>query len=100
MSLISIISPTFPPRAIAQPSVPDSYLQASRMVEDLFQHTPPTCWDSLLDLRQALIHDGDSKQWLPLFQQCQRLLEEDHYLPFYRMRRVLQPTRIASGRTS
>ncbi len=66
--------------------------RAVRIVESLFRVTPATCWDLLLDLRQALLEGWDASRMQPLFQRCRRELEEDHYLLFYRLRRLLGPS--------
>lgn len=62
---------------------------AARIVEELFPVTPATRWDDLLDLRGLLLHGSDWSAVLDRFQICRHELEEDHYLPFYRLRRLL-----------
>lgn len=63
--------------------------QAARIVEELFQVTAPDAWDALLDLRQLLLHGSDWNRALDAFLLCRERLEADHYLPFYRLRRLL-----------
>lgn len=63
--------------------------QAARIVEELFQVTPPGAWNDLLDLRQLLMHGTDWNRALDAFLGCRERLEADHYLPFYRLRRLL-----------
>lgn len=64
-------------------------LTASKVVEELFQSTAETAWNDLLDLRGLLIHGNDWSEVLECFLGCRRKLEEDHYLPFYRLRKIL-----------
>jgi len=59
------------------------------VVEELFRATPETAWDDLLDLRGLLIRGIDWEEVLECFLGCRRKLEEDHYLPFYRLRKIL-----------
>lgn len=63
--------------------------EAARIVEELFAVTPPQEWDSLLELRGALISGRDWSRALDLFLACRVRLESDHYLPFYRLRRLI-----------
>ena len=51
--------------------------------------TKPTAWDDLIDLRGLLISGTDWPEVLECFLSCRRKLEEDHYLPFYRLRKIL-----------
>jgi hypothetical protein len=62
---------------------------ASRVVEELFPVTPQGSWNALLDLRGLLISGNDWSEVLESFLSCRRQLEEDHYLPFYRLRKIL-----------
>lgn len=62
---------------------------AAAVVEELFPTTPQAAWDGLLDLRGTLLHGGACEEVLEEFAACRRMLEEDHYLPFYRLRRLL-----------
>ena len=64
-------------------------ITASRVVEELFQKSPESAWDDLLDLRGLLNHGNDWSEVLECFLKCRRKLEEDHYLPFYRLRKIL-----------
>ncbi len=64
-------------------------LTASKVVEELFRGTPESAWDDLLDLRGLLTHGNDWSEVLECFLTCRRKLEEDHYLPFYRLRKIL-----------
>lgn len=63
--------------------------QAARIVEELFPVTSPENWDLLLDLRQLLLHGTDWNRALDAFLRCRERMEADHYLPFYRLRRLL-----------
>jgi hypothetical protein len=71
---------------------------AIRIVEDLFPVTPEATWNDLLDLRGALL---EAKEWdrvLNLFLACREKLELDHYLPFFRLRRLLSTSlRLQAG---
>jgi len=62
---------------------------AARIVEELFHATPSSSWDSLLELRQLLLSGSDWARALDVFLSCREHLEADHYLPFYRLRRLL-----------
>ncbi|WAC21600.1 hypothetical protein OVA24_09410 [Luteolibacter sp. SL250] len=64
-------------------------VSAAKVVEELFRTTPEAAWDDLLDLRGLLIHGTDWEEVLECFLGCRRKLEEDHYLPFYRLRKIL-----------
>jgi len=62
---------------------------AVRIVEELFLGTPPESWDLLLDLRAGLQQGTDWNRVLDVFLSCREALEAAHYLPFYRLRRLL-----------
>ena len=62
---------------------------AASVVEELFAVSAQSAWDDLLDLRMKLLHESDWAEVLESFLTCRRSLEEDHYLPFYRLRRIL-----------
>ena len=62
---------------------------AARIVEDLFRCTPSETWDMLLDLRQNLLQGDHWEETLDLFLACRERLEAEHYLPFYRLRRLI-----------
>jgi hypothetical protein len=62
---------------------------AARIVEDLFRCTRPDTWDMLLDLREHLLRGDDWEETLDLFLACRERLETEHYLPFYRLRRLI-----------
>ncbi len=62
---------------------------AARIVEDLFRCTPSDAWDLLLDLRQHLLQGDNWEETLDLFLACRQTLEAEHYLPFYRLRRLI-----------
>jgi len=64
-------------------------LTASKVVEELFGVTKENAWDDLLDLRGLLVQGSDWEEILECFLACRRKLEEDHYLPFYRLRKIL-----------
>ncbi len=59
------------------------------IVEDLFRVTTPESWDLLLDLRASLLQGTDWNRVLDVFLSCREVLEAAHYLPFYRLRRLL-----------
>lgn len=58
-------------------------------MEELFSAATQEKWNDLLDFRELLIHGEDWAEVLEAFGQCRRGLEEDHYLPFYRLRKIL-----------
>lgn len=62
---------------------------AARIVEELFEVTPANCWDVLLDLRQNLLAGADWNKTLDIFLAARERLEAEHYLPFFRLRRLL-----------
>ena len=62
---------------------------AARIVEDLFRCTPSEAWNMLLDLREHLLQGDDWEETLDLFLGCRERLEAEHYLPFYRLRRLV-----------
>ena len=64
-------------------------LDAARIVEELFQQTTPEHWDLLLELRRGLVAGSDWPTTLDYFLQCRYALEADHYLPFFRLRRLI-----------
>jgi hypothetical protein len=64
--------------------------QASCVVEELFAATQPGEWDGLLELREGLLTGADWGVVLENFLACRWRLERDHYLPFYRLRRLLE----------
>ena len=62
---------------------------AARIVEDLFRCTRPDAWDMLLDLREHLLQGDNWEETLDLFLACRQRLEAEHYLPIYRLRRLI-----------
>jgi hypothetical protein len=62
---------------------------AARIVEDLFRCTSSETWDILLDLREHLLRGDDWEETVDLFLACRERLEAEHYLPFYRLRRLI-----------
>jgi hypothetical protein len=64
--------------------------QAARVVEELFAVTGPGEWDGLLELRRLVLTGGDWEEVLDFFLVCRERWERDHYLPFYRLRRLLE----------
>lgn len=62
---------------------------AARIVEELFPVTPREAWDGLLELRGLILGGRDWARTLEVFLACRQMLEQDHYLPFYRLRRLL-----------
>lgn len=93
------VNPFLPSNPSTAGRVTDGHLKAARIVESLFRVTPTTCWDLLLDLRQALLEGWDSSRMHAVFQRCRSELEMDHYLLFYRLRRLLGQPAVAA-RTS
>ena len=83
MSICSADSPVLP---LTQKSW---RTDAARIVEDLFRCTPSETWDMLLDLREHLLQGDDWEETLDLFLACRERLEAEHYLPFYRLRRLI-----------
>jgi hypothetical protein len=72
---------------------------AARIVEELFCCTTADEWDMLLDLRRHLLEGSDWNVTLDLFLCCRERLEAEHYLPFYRLRRLLaESLRLEAGR--
>lgn len=64
--------------------------QAARVVVELFAVTPSQVWDDLMELRGRLLGGGDWEGVLDSFLVCRQRLEQDHYVPFYRLRRLLE----------
>jgi len=62
---------------------------ACQIVEQLFAVTSSREWDGLIDLRQALLRGEDWGHTLDLFLVSREKLEDDHYLPFYRLRNLI-----------
>ena len=62
---------------------------AAAVVEELFPSVEVADWDALLDLRGKLLLETDGKELIDEFLRCKQDLEQDHYLPFYRLRRIL-----------
>lgn len=88
-----------PSNSTASDITPKSWRQdAVRIVEELFQVTPACCWDMLIDLRQNLLAGKDWNKTLDIFLATRERLEAEHYLPFYRLRRLLtESLRLESG---
>ena len=61
---------------------------AAHIVEELFPSTDPKYWNLLLDLREWLLSGEDWETTLNCFLHCRDVLEADHYLPFYRLRKL------------
>jgi len=59
------------------------------LVEQILIQARPGQVDLLMDLRAALKSGGDWVRVMDLFLACRRELEQEHYLPFYRLRRLL-----------
>lgn len=62
---------------------------AVRLIEELFPVTSECYWDQLLDLRSSFLADTDGNELIREFLRCKGKLELDHFLPFYRLRRIL-----------
>lgn len=72
-------------------TIPSAWRQrAARVVEELFPQTPSQAWDDLLDLRQAILRETHWPRTLDHFLRCRQKYEKDHYLPFYRLRKLLE----------
>jgi hypothetical protein len=72
---------------------------AAKIVEGLFACTSAGAWDILLDLRCRLLEGENWTETLDLFLYCRQRLEAEHYLPFYRLRRLLADSlRLEAGR--
>ena len=56
----------------------------------MFATTSSQVWDDLLELRGLLLCGGDWEVVLDSFLLCRQRLEQDHYVPFYRLRRLLE----------
>ncbi len=63
--------------------------EAARIVEELLRSTNPDRWNVLLDLREQLLLGNDWEVTLDCFLRCREVLEADHYLPFYRLRKLI-----------
>jgi hypothetical protein len=71
---------------------------AVRIVEELFPRAPREEWNLLLDLRAGLLSGEDWDTTLDIFLACRERLEEEQYLPFYRLRRLLtESLRLEAG---
>lgn len=71
---------------------------ALAIIDALFPVISPSVWDDLLDLRQTLLAGKDWDRVLDLFLVCRKQLELDHYLPFFRLRRLLSSSlRLEAG---
>lgn len=77
--------------------IPGWRLQAARIVEELFARTPREDWDLLLDLRGLILRGGPWAQAIAMFLECRRRLEDDHYLPLYRLRQLLAASLCLAG---
>lgn len=65
---------------------------AARLAAELLCEVSPVAADEVLDLRSALLDGGvDAEGVLKAFFQARNRLESEHYLVFYRLRRVLEP---------
>ena len=73
----------------SDPIIPAWRATAAKVVEELFPTSPQCHWDELLDLRCQLVSGAHCEEVLEAFAACRRSLEDEHYLPFYRLRRLL-----------
>ncbi|MFY8215407.1 MAG: hypothetical protein ACOVMP_02255 [Chthoniobacterales bacterium] len=62
---------------------------AIQIIDALFPVCPTECWNDLLDLRVVMAEGERWDRVLNLFLVCRERLELDHYLPFFRLRRLL-----------
>lgn len=74
---------------VSSPTKTSWRTDAARIVEELFRCTPSNAWDMLLDLREHLLRGDNWEKTLDLFLACRERLEAEHYLPFYRLRRLI-----------
>ena len=63
--------------------------QAAEIVEGLFGVSDSRHWDCLLDLRGLLLAGSDWDRAMDVLLECRERLECDHYLLFYRLRRLV-----------
>ena len=74
----------------SQSKIPAGWqVAAAKIVEELFPATDRMHWDALLELRSAFLKGQDWAAVLDQFLACRLELEQEHYLPFYRLRRLL-----------
>lgn len=79
-----------PPSCLQSEFAPKSWRNdAVQIVEELFPVTSADAWDQLLDLHSGLREGEDWNRTLDFFLACRESLEAEHYLPFYRLRRLL-----------
>jgi hypothetical protein len=65
---------------------------AARLAAELLCEVSPAAADEVLDLRAALLNGGVGAEGvLKTFFLARNRLESEHYLLFYRLRRVLEP---------
>lgn len=74
---------------VLQNSVKSWRDDAVKIVEELFPGSPTESWDMLLDLRAEFLRGDNWDRALDVFLACREALEEEQYLPFYRLRRLL-----------
>jgi len=80
---------TTPPAASPLISGHDWKCDAIQIIDALFPVSSRDAWDDLLDLRMAMLEGVRWDRVLNLFLICRERLELDHYLPFFRLRRLL-----------
>jgi len=62
---------------------------AMQIVDDILSICGRSAWDDLLDLRLALAEGAEVTHIIDRFSRCRARHEENHYLPFFRLRRIL-----------
>lgn len=79
-------------------------MDASRLAAELLRSVSPQAADEVLDLRSALLDPGVTPALiLRVFLAAKQRLEQEHYLLFFRLRRVLEPNlglRVGHGESS
>ncbi|MDB6072253.1 MAG: hypothetical protein JWL81_3424 [Verrucomicrobiales bacterium] len=67
-------------------------MDAARLAAELLRSVSPKAADEVLDLRSALLEPGVTPAMLlRVFLAAKNRLEKEHYLLFFRLRRVLEP---------
>ncbi len=65
-------------------------IQAAAIVEEILPHAKSTQVDILLDLRSMLLDEVTWENLLDTFLQARAVVEDDHYMPFFRLRQLLE----------
>lgn len=59
-------------------------------MEEILPHAKSTQVDILLDLRSMLLDEVTWENLLDTFLQARAVVEDDHYMPFFRLRQLLE----------